>query len=40
MAERLIVGGFFDAIASQVPMAGLRSTVRQALVDRSGAHGA
>ncbi len=40
MAERLIVAGFFGDIASQVPIAGIRSAVGQALVDRSGAHGA
>jgi Fe-S cluster assembly protein SufD len=40
MAERLIVAGFFDNIAEQVPIPGVRSTVGQALADRSGAHGA
>jgi Fe-S cluster assembly protein SufD len=40
MAERLIVAGFFDNIAEQVPIPAARSTVGQALADRSGAHGA
>ncbi len=38
MAERLIVGGFFENIADQVPIDGVRATVGQALADRSGAH--
>ena len=40
VAERLIVAGFFDDIAEQVPIAGTRSMVGRALADRAGAHGA
>jgi Fe-S cluster assembly protein SufD len=40
VAERLIVAGFFDDIASQVPIAGTRAVVGQALADRTGVHGA
>ncbi len=40
MAERLIVAGFFDDIASRVPVSGVRATIGQALADRSGALGA
>ncbi len=40
MAERLIVAGFFDNIAEQVPIPAARSTVCLALADRSGALGA
>jgi Fe-S cluster assembly protein SufD len=36
MAERLIVAGFFENIADQVPIPGVRATVGQALADRSG----
>lgn len=39
MAERLIVAGFFDDIASQVPIAAVRPMIGQALADRTGAHG-
>jgi Fe-S cluster assembly protein SufD len=39
-AERLIVAGFFENIADQVPIAGTRSMVGRALADRAGAHGA
>jgi Fe-S cluster assembly protein SufD len=39
-AERLIVSGFFEEIASQVPVEGTRSMIGQALADRTGAHGA
>ena len=40
MAERLIVAGFFENIADQVPIAGTRSMIGRALADRSGAHSA
>jgi Fe-S cluster assembly protein SufD len=40
VAERLIVAGFFDDIASQVPIAGTRAVVARALADRTGVHGA
>jgi Fe-S cluster assembly protein SufD len=40
VAERLIVAGFFDDIASQVPIAGTRAVVARALADRIGVHGA
>jgi Fe-S cluster assembly protein SufD len=40
MAERLIVGGFFENIADQVPIPGVRAMVGQALADRSGTHDA
>jgi Fe-S cluster assembly protein SufD len=40
VAERLIVAGFFEDIADQVPIAGTRSMIGRALADRSGAHGA
>ena len=36
MAERLIVAGFFEDIADQVPIAGARSMVGRALADRTG----
>ena len=39
-AERLIVAGFFEAIAGQVPVAGARTTVSRALAERTGGHGA
>ena len=37
VAERLIVGGFFENIADQVPIAGTRSMIGRALADRAGA---
>jgi Fe-S cluster assembly protein SufD len=40
VAERLIVGGFFEAISDQVPIPGSRTMISRALADRSGAHGA
>ncbi|HWD51459.1 MAG TPA: SufD family Fe-S cluster assembly protein [Acidimicrobiales bacterium] len=40
VAERLIVAGFFDDIANQVPIAGTRATIGRALADRTGVHGA
>jgi Fe-S cluster assembly protein SufD len=40
VAERLIVGGFFENIADQVPIAGARSMIGRALADRAGAHSA
>ena len=40
VAERLIVAGFFENIAEQVPVAGTRSMIGRALADRAGAHGA
>jgi Fe-S cluster assembly protein SufD len=40
VAERLIVGGFFEAISDQVPTPGARTMISRALADRSGAHGA
>lgn len=40
MAERLIVAGFFEAIANQVPVAGAREMIGRALSDRTGVHGA
>jgi Fe-S cluster assembly protein SufD len=40
VAERLIVGGFFENIADQVPIAGARSMIGRALADRAGAYGA
>jgi Fe-S cluster assembly protein SufD len=40
VAERLIVAGFFDDIASQVPIAGTRAIIGRALADRTGVHGA
>ena len=39
VAERLIVAGFFENIADQVPIAGARSMIGQALADRTGVHG-
>ena len=39
-AERLIIAGFFEDIADQVPIASTRSMVGQALADRTGVHGA
>jgi Fe-S cluster assembly protein SufD len=38
VAERLIVAGFFEDIAAQVPIAGTRSMISRALADRSGVH--
>jgi Fe-S cluster assembly protein SufD len=40
VAERLIIAGFFEDIADQVPIAGTRSMIGRALSDRTGAHGA
>jgi Fe-S cluster assembly scaffold protein SufB len=40
VAERLIVAGFFENIADQVPVDGARSMIGRALADRSGALGA
>jgi Fe-S cluster assembly protein SufD len=40
VAERLIVGGFFENIADQVPISGTHPMVSRALADRAGAHGA
>jgi len=40
VAERLIVAGFFDDIANQVPIAGTRAMIGRALADRTGVHGA
>jgi Fe-S cluster assembly protein SufD len=37
VAERLIVAGFFENIADQVPIAGARSMIGRALADRTGA---
>lgn len=37
VAERLIVAGFFDRIADQVPVDGARPLVRRALANRTGA---
>ena len=39
VAERLIIAGFFEDIADQVPIAGTRSMIGRALADRTGAHG-
>lgn len=39
VAERLIVAGFFDDIANQVPIAGTRAMIGRALADRTGVHG-
>jgi Fe-S cluster assembly protein SufD len=39
VAERLIVAGFFEAIADQVPVQGTRSMVGRALADRTGVTG-
>ncbi|HUY67053.1 MAG TPA: SufD family Fe-S cluster assembly protein [Acidimicrobiales bacterium] len=36
VAERLIVAGFFEDIAAQVPISGMRSMIGRALADRSG----
>ena len=36
VAERLIVAGFFENIADQVPIAGTRSMIGRALADRIG----
>jgi Fe-S cluster assembly protein SufD len=36
MAEQLIVAGFFENIADQVPIAGIRSMIGHALADRTG----
>jgi Fe-S cluster assembly protein SufD len=38
VAERLIVGGFFENIADQVPIAGTRPMIGRALSERAGAH--
>ncbi|HVC68510.1 MAG TPA: Fe-S cluster assembly protein SufD [Acidimicrobiales bacterium] len=35
-AEQLIVAGFFDSIADQVPLAGVRDLVGRSLAERSG----
>jgi Fe-S cluster assembly protein SufD len=40
MAERLIVSGFFEDIADQVPIAGTRPMIARALADRTGVYGA
>lgn len=40
VAERLIVAGFFENIADQVPITGTRSMVGRALADRTGVAGA
>ncbi len=40
VAERLIVAGFFEDIADQVPIAGTRAMVGRALADRTGVTGA
>ena len=39
VAERLIVAGFFDDIANQVPIVGTRALIGRALADRTGVHG-
>ena len=39
VAERLIVAGFFEDIADQVPIPGTRSLVGRALADRTGVTG-
>ncbi|MHB1712869.1 MAG: SufB/SufD family protein [Acidimicrobiales bacterium] len=39
VAERLIVAGFFDDVANQVPIAGTRAMIGRALADRTGVHG-
>ncbi|MGH9081247.1 MAG: SufB/SufD family protein [Acidimicrobiales bacterium] len=39
VAERLIVAGFFEDIAGQVPIAGTRPLIGRALADRTGVHG-
>ncbi len=39
VAERLIVAGFFENIADQVPIEGTRSMVGRALADRTGVTG-
>jgi Fe-S cluster assembly protein SufD len=39
VAERLIVAGFFEVIAGQVPVTGARSVVAKVLADRSGVQG-
>ncbi len=39
-AERLIVAGFFEDIADQVPIGSTRSMIGRALADRAGARGA
>jgi len=36
-AEQLIVAGFFDSIADQVPLAGARDLIGRSLAERSGA---
>jgi Fe-S cluster assembly protein SufD len=40
VAERLIVAGFFEDIASQVPVPGARATISRALAAKAGDHGA
>jgi Fe-S cluster assembly protein SufD len=40
VAERLIVAGFFENIADEVPIPGVRSMVGRALADRTGTTGA
>jgi len=40
VAERLIVAGFFENIADEVPIPGTRSLVGRALADRTGVTGA
>ena len=40
VAERLIIGGFFENISEQVPIAGTRSMIGTALADRAGARDA
>jgi Fe-S cluster assembly protein SufD len=39
VAERLIVAGFFESIADEVPVPGARSMVGRALADRTGVTG-
>ncbi len=39
VAERLIVAGFFDDIAGQVPIVGARDVVGRSLADLTGVHG-
>jgi Fe-S cluster assembly protein SufD len=39
VAERLIVAGFFEAIADQVPVSGARSMIGRALASRTGVTG-
>jgi len=35
-AEQLIVAGFFESIADQVPLAGARGLIGRSLAERSG----